>query len=168
MKHLLLFTFLLFFLNRCIFNTDDDKQPVTDEITRIHILEREHGYSNFPTTVITTADSLNNFLNQLLPQSAWNYKQVFLDSITQAQIDFDSENLILFRQTETSGSNQLTIKTPYLLNGIITIEIEHYIPGVGTDDMAYYCFAYRVKKEFKTIKFKIEKMEDVIINLPEN
>jgi len=166
MKHLLLFTFLIFLINQCIFNTDDDKQPVTDEITRIHIQEREHGYFNFPTTIITTSDSLTSFMNRLLIQSSWNNKTVFIDSLTQAHIDFDSENLLLFRQTETSGSNQLTIKNPYLQEEIIVIEIERYIPGVGTDDMAYYCFAYRVKKEFTTVKFKIEKMEDVIIHLP--
>lgn len=166
MKHLLLFSFLLFILNQCILNNDGDKQEVTDEITRIHIQEREHGYSNFPTTVITSADSLNNFLNQLLPQSAWNDKQPFLDSLTQAQIDFDSENLLLFRHTEGSGSNIVSVKEPYLEDEIIVIEIKRHIPSVGTCDMANYCFAYRIKKEFKQIKFEIEKMDDVLIEIP--
>lgn len=161
MKHLLLFSFLLFLLNQCILN-----QEVTDEITRIHIQEREYGYSNFPTTVIETSDSLNNFLNQLLPQSSWNDKQPFLDSLTQAQIDFNSENLLLFRHTEGSGSNIVSVKEPYLEDEIIVIEIKRHIPSVGTCDMANYCFAYRVKKEFRQIKFIIEKMDDVIINVP--
>ncbi len=166
MRHLLVFAFLLFFLNQCIFNADDDKQVATDEITRIHIQEREIGYFNFPTTIISTNNSLTNFINRLFIQSSWNHQQAFIDSLTQANINFDAENLLLFRQTETSGSHQLTIKKPYLEDSIIMIEIKRDIPSVGTTDMAYYCFAYRIKKEFKTIKFQIEKMNDVLINFP--
>lgn len=167
MRYLVPFTLLFFLLNQCIFNTDD-KQPVTNAITRIYIDEREYGYSNFPTTIIDTADSLSNFLDNLLPQSSWNYKQTFLDFLNQVQIDFDTEYLLLYRHTETSGSHIVIVREPYIENEIILIEIDRDIPSIGTCDMAYYCFAYRVKKEYTTIKFKIEKMDDVLITIPED
>ena len=163
----LLITFAVFIvaLTQCICNNDNNNENMDEDIKRIYITEREHGYYNFPTILIRSQDSLDSFINDLLPQSSWNEKQPFLDSLYQANIDFDKELLLLLRHTETSGSNTVIVKDPNIEDNMAIIEIDRLVPDVGTDDMAYYCFAYIVSKEIRKITFQIEKMDDIVIEL---
>ena len=164
-KYLILLPFLFFLLNQCIFSPDDPKKTEADGVVRLQIPEREHGYSNFPTTLITSSDSLANFISKISAQSAWNNKKVFIDSLTQSNIDFNTEVLLLFRHTETSGSNTVTVRKSYSEDSDVIVEIERDLPSVGTTDMAYYCFAYRIEKKYGNIVFKIEGQNNITIPL---
>lgn len=116
---------------------------------------REHGYSNFDTTVIDSETALDAFINAVQIQESWNDKEAFLDAANTLDIDFTKENLMLFRHTEGSGSIAVTPQEPQIEDAIATVVIERDVPEVGTADMAYYVFAYRVAKTITEVDFVI-------------
>jgi hypothetical protein len=111
----------------------------------INIPQREFGYSHFESMAITTSEDLNAFLEEM-SQLSWNNRQVFVDALLDAKIDFNKEALVLLRHTEGSGSAQVSFDTPVLQDKTLLCEIRSEMTGVGTADMAYHCFALAVSK----------------------
>ena len=131
---------------------DDNLAPDTS-IKRISIPFREHGYSNFVSLVFHSQSEFDDFISDVNTQSAWNNKADFLQQIQSVSIDFDKENLLLYRFTEPSGSISLTPKAATIENGKITIVIDRNVPEVGTSDVAYYALAYKVNKSIDEVIF---------------
>ncbi len=150
----------------CLYQRDPlNSFNYADDVTRIDIKEREHGYHNFKSMVITTSDSLNHFLDMVARQPAWNDKDIFIDILTAAAIDFSTHNLLLIRHTEGSGSNQVSIGKPCLSAQKLTFDIKRHVPSIGTTDMAYYCFAYMVPTEYESILIQVEGKTDTLITI---
>ncbi len=137
---------------------DDGVAPnsITTEntILRVTIPFREHGYSNFETSVIHSQAEFNEFISDVNEQSAWNNKADFLQQIQLPVINYDTENLILFRITEPSGSIILTPQAPVVENNKIIVVINRQVPEIGTSDIANYALAYKVDKTITEILFK--------------
>jgi hypothetical protein len=78
---------------------------------------------------------------------SWCNRQEFEGALRNAKVDFSKEALVLLRHPERSGSVQVTFETPILQDRKLLCEIRgRPIPGSGTGDMAYYCFAVVVSK----------------------
>lgn len=134
----------------------------------IPIPEREHGYSNFESTVITSQDELDKFLTvtSKSQETGWNNRKDFDKAVDQAKIDFSREALLFIRHTEGSGSVQLTFQEPKLVKDKLILEVDRKAPQMGTADMAYYCVALAVvKKDISTVEVKVSGKEPVIISL---
>jgi hypothetical protein len=158
---------VLFFIAGCIMDSDTQRLiPPADMIERLNIPFREHGYSNFPTTIIDSPDSLQRFIAGIETQSNWNEKGAFLTVLNDSTLNLNQYTLLLFRQTEPSGSIQLSVQQPYITDGLLNVEIKRSIPSVGTADMAYYALAYKIQKSYKHIRFRIEDLPVVNITLP--
>lgn len=125
---------------------------------------REHGYSNFETTVIHSETALNTFLDAVRTQDNWNDKSAFLDTANTLTIDFDNENLIFFRHTEGAGSIVVRPQEPHVDGVVATVLIERDVPEIGTADMAYYLFAYRVAQSITEIHFVINDVPITVSN----
>ena len=154
--------FLVIALNGCVNFLPPDPPAVSEGVERIAIPAREHGYSNFESLVISDADSLTNFLLAMTSTAGWNNWPRFRDSLVQAQLNFSMERLLLFRHTETSGSIVVTVGQPYTDQAEVVVPIFRDIPSIGTSDMAYYCYGFRVYREIPQVRMKIEGMEDVV------
>lgn len=133
-----------------------------ETIRKISTPFREHGYSNFKTTVIDTQNKLDTFISNVKSQSNWNNKKAFLDAIEGQSIDFSRYNLLLYRITEASGSITLTPQKPVIKNDEVSITINRKTPNIGTSDMAYYALAYIVDKNINKVTFETNAVKTII------
>lgn len=135
------------------------KLTIRDVLARqISIPGREHGYNNFESTVIASPDELRAFLQRTGKGKlrGWNERSAFEQAIKRAGIDFQHERLVVFRHTESSGSNRVKPRLSVSGNGVMRLTIDREEPAVGTADMAYYAFAFavdtrRIKKAIKVV-----------------
>src|SRR6266403_1956230 len=92
-------------------------------------------------------NDLDSFLADKSTQPGWTNKQEFEDALLNAKLDFSKEALVLLRHNEGSGSIQVTFETPTLQGTRLLCEIRGKPPqGLGTADLASYCFAVAVSK----------------------
>jgi len=133
-------------------------------ISKVAIPVREHGYSNFETTLVTSQKLFNNFIKKIKNQKNWNQKTNFLDSIQLKKINFNQYNLLIYRLTEASGSTILQVDTPTKNKNNITIKIGKNKSETSTTDMAYYALAYKISKDISTITFENGIKKDIIKN----
>ena len=112
----------------------------------IEIPKRELGYSNFETMAITSKEDFDTLFREMT-QLGWNNRQGFQDALIAAELDFNQETLILLRHSEGSGLVQVSFEPPVLRDKTLLTEIRGApLRGLGTGDMAYYCFALAVSK----------------------
>jgi len=126
----------------------------------VEIPKREHGYSNFVSIVISSQTMLDSFLEETLFQEnmGWNNREDFEEALNDEAVDFKQEALALLRHTEGSGSIKITFETPVFDEGKLLCRITREVPEVGTDDMAFYCFAIVVNKNaVKEIELTVDK-----------
>ena len=143
------------------------------EVSRLSLPERSGEYDNFESTVISSQTELYDFMfskdymEAALSSSgppdieSWNLNTWLLQYVDEWQIDFSTHNLILYRYTESSGSIGVTISKPHIEDDAITINVYRVLPGAGTDDMAYYCYAFKVSEQFTSVTFVVEGKDDV-------
>ncbi|MEM7395517.1 MAG: hypothetical protein AAF492_24565, partial [Verrucomicrobiota bacterium] len=116
-----------------------------DSVQMIPIPKRDSGYMNFESTIIKTQEDLDAFLKR--KNDDWEVRAAFDKAIARAKLNFDEQALVLLRHTEDSGSNKVTFHKPQIVEKQLACKITRKVPGLGTDDGAYYCFALAVSKE---------------------
>lgn len=130
----------------------------------VPVPKREHGYSGLKSQVIGSQKELDGLLKKVQAGGGWNERAKFLAAIKEAKIDFPREALVLLLHTEGSGSTQVTLADPKLRNGTLRCEITQKSAGMGTADMAYYCFAVAVKKTAaKKIELRVAGRKPVVM-----
>lgn len=112
----------------------------------VNVPAREHGYGNFKSQVIDSQDKFDAFIKQVEKQQGWNNRDAFLKALSGAKLDFAKESLVLIRKTEGSGSNKVSLATPELKDDKLVCVINREVAGIGTADIADYCFAVAVDK----------------------
>lgn len=138
---------------------------VKDEIVAINIPFQEHGYHNLASQIISSTESFNAFIVDVDKQQGWNHKDDFLQKIKSKVINYEKNNLFLYRLTETSSSNKLTVSQPkYDGNNNVIIKIKRDVAEVGDAAMAYYLLAYIVDKKVSQLTFDDGKQEATIEN----
>ena len=127
-------------------------------VRRIAIPHREHGYGNFKSQVIASQDQFDAFLKTVEKQQGWNNRADFLKALANAKIDFATEALVLIRQTEGSGSNQVTFAPAELKGDTLVCRIQRKVAEIGTADIADYCLALAVpKKQVATVEVIVDQ-----------
>jgi len=130
----------------------------------VPIPKREHGYSGLDSVVIDSQAGLDGLLKKVKAGDGWNEGAKFIAAVKEAKIDFSKEALVLLRHTEGSGSNRVEFSNPKLRDGTLQCEIIRKTAGIGTADMAYYCFALAVKKTaVKKVELWIAGREPVVV-----
>src|SRR5258705_4212888 len=113
------------------------------QLFRVIPIPKRGGYSNFESIVLMSEHDMDSFLRK----TATHVGQEFEDALLNAKLDFSKEALVLLRHTEGSGSVQVTFETPILQGTRLLCEIRGKPPqGLGTADLASYCFAVAVSK----------------------
>ena len=162
---LMVSSFISIFSVSCDSITGPQKVSAKD-VTAIEIPKREHGYQNLEVNVIRSPGEFDLFLQRVMSQRAWNDKDTFISVLQNENVDFENDNIVLFPHCERSGSIKVTPRKPTWEDGEVVIIIDRDVPDVGTADMAYYAFAYKVRKSIKTVVFVVDKVRTEITNLP--
>ena len=156
---LFLFTVILFSGIWLVFGDEKDYRI-------IDIPERENGYHDLINEVITTRAEFDKYIEKVKKQKHWNGKSAFLESLIEAEIDFEREALVIIQLAEGSGSNGITFFEPVVEADKLICRIGRVIPEIGTMDMAYYCFAIVVdKNRIKTVEVQPDGKEDCILSI---
>ncbi len=118
---------------------------------------REHGYDNLKTRVIGSQKELDALIQAVEKQAGWNDRAAFLKGLAAARLNFDSEALVLIRQTEGSGSNKVSL-APEIKGDRLLATIQRQVAPIGTDDIANYCFAVAVERgQVKQVEVWVER-----------
>ena len=117
---------------------------------------RAGGYNLFKTTIVINEQELREFVGDLKQDKFGNRTGNLVSVLEAAEIDFESELLVLLRHTERSGSNRVSLATPEKRESQLECHIIRKVPEVGTADMAYYCFALVVPKGIETLLVKTD------------
>ncbi len=156
--------FSLLFFTGCNSSLDENEPKLASDFKQLTIPVREHGYSNFETTVIDSATTLVEFLNDVNLQEHWNDKETFVRVLENRIIDFKIKNLILYRITEGSGSIALTPQEPIKDGNNLLVTVVRDVPAVGTADMSYSCLAYVIDKNISAMIFYVGNKEEIVLN----
>lgn len=141
-------------------SSNTDESPSQDliagsDMSRVNIPAREHGYSNLQNIVISSTTELNEYIQLIEQQSAWNNKTEFIIVLQSENIDFNSMNLLIYFHTEGSGSIGVSLAQPIWEGENAVVNITRTVPDVGTADMAYYAYAFKVNKAIPKVIFTI-------------
>lgn len=138
----------------CQSNTNsNNNSSIPPDLTRINIPNREHGYSNLQNTVINSTAELDDYIQLIKQQSVWNNKTAFISVLQNVEIDFDKENILIYIHTEGSGSVGVSLANPVWEKENAIILITRTVPEIGTGDMAYYAYAFKVNKTIPKVIF---------------
>jgi hypothetical protein len=129
------------------------KSALGPKLTRINIPAREHGYSNLQNTTISSTEKLEKFIKLIRQQPAWNDKAAFIKALTDVDIDFNKETILIYVHTEGSGSVKVSLEDPVWEKDNAFIQVTRTVPEIGTGDMVYYAFAFKVVKSIPEVIF---------------
>jgi len=164
LKILVLFISILI-LSACTYNNCIPKSKKISklDVEQINIPSREHGYSNLLNNIIHSQAELNKFISDIKKSTGWNKKNEFLSKLKDANIDFESKNLIFYFHTETSGSIEVSLSEAIWKKNNAYILISRKFPFVQSDDMAYHGYAFIIKKTIPKLLFSIKKERVLMI-----
>lgn len=135
----------------------------------VPIPRQEHGYSNFDSLVIRSAQELDEFFSRTSVAEGirWNTRDKFEKAIRESRLNFARESLVLLRHTEESGSVKVSFGVQQVKSSVIYCSIHREEPtGRGTADMAHYCFGLAVlKQEVKRIHVCVTGRNSFELNL---
>ena len=150
-----------------ISNPPPKEQLLSDTIVRLPIPFQANNYRRIKTTLFTTENDFNSFIDKVKIEKNWNEekRKNFISSLKINPIDFTKYNLIIYTMKESSGSTKLTIDPPKGDNAHVEIAINREtVKEIGTADIAYYALAYKVKKSVIDITFNNGIKKDIILN----
>ena len=119
------------------------------DVFRIDIPKREHGYSNLEDIEIRSQSDMENFIGNVKDQENWNRKEKFVSVLAGENVQYSSHYVAIFTHKERSGSVKVELADPVWENGVVVINIRRDAPTIVTHDMAYYAFAYKVRKRIE-------------------
>ena len=131
------------------------ERVVLSDIERVNLLEREQGYSHLENIVIRSTAELDRYRQSIEPQSGWNDKATFLAELQRQKIDFDRLNLLIYFHAEGSGSIGVALEEPIWEGENAVVHLTRTVPEIGTADMAYYAYAFTIKKTIPKVIFVI-------------
>lgn len=135
----------LMFLAMLSFLTQDVVYCASD-FRQIAIPKEEHGYSQLDSQVVSNPEAFNKLIKNVESQNSWNEKSAFLNALKNAKVNLARESLVFIRNTEGSGSTQVSFSTQGIENKQLICKISRKKAEIGTMNMAYYCFALAIDK----------------------
>jgi hypothetical protein len=113
----------------------------------INIDASDNGYQYFDSMAITSSQDFKTFLEEVSQhQSYWSNKESFVNTLLNANVDFNREALILLRYTDPYGAGRVPLESPILKEKTLVCEIRREIVGAGLGIVAYHGFALAVSK----------------------
>ncbi|MES2460333.1 MAG: hypothetical protein V4671_07105 [Armatimonadota bacterium] len=113
----------------------------------VPIPQREHGYDSFESQVIDSTTEMTRFLEKTAQDAYWNNKDGFFLALEQANLNFETESLVLIFDTEGSSGIRVTLDTPQLQGTTLNATVHISLFTGGTADMASHGFALAVRKD---------------------
>jgi len=108
----------------------------------------DHGYTHLTTRVITSSKEYKGFLSVIDAQSKWDHKVAFGITIGKAKINFQKENLLIFRYRSAWKAVPTMLSSK---DSNVTVGIEESSEKIGAVAQVFF---YKVSKKIKKITFK--------------
>jgi hypothetical protein len=143
--------------------------PKPVKLKRISLPEKESGYRQFESTVVASEEEFGAFLDKTAKQKNWSHVDDFMAPLKNAKIDFQSNCLLLVRSTVGSGSIEVSLAEPHIVDDELVCQIEWKHPRGGyTQDVIFRCYALVVPKGIaKQVRvISPAKPENAVLKLP--
>lgn len=133
----------------------EDKKKITDKTFNMEFIEVlntnsrfQHKFETRNTFVIKTkAEETDLFSNHL-------FDMTMPPTSALPEIDYENKMLLcIVYPMQTSGSNKLTITDVKMVEGIIEVSSELFVPGIGTDDIGMPVVFVEVDKYDNEVEF---------------
>jgi hypothetical protein len=96
---------------------------------------------------ITSSQDFKIFLEEVSQhQLFWSNKEAFVNTLLNANVDFNREALVLLRYTDPYGAARVPLETPTLKEKTLVCEIRREVLGAGLGIVASHGFALAVSK----------------------
>jgi hypothetical protein len=113
----------------------------------INIYASDNGYNYFDSMAITSSQDFKTFLEEVSQhQLYWSNKEAFVNTLLNANVDFNREALVLLRYTDPYGAARVPFETPVLKEKTLVCEIHREVLGAGLGIVGYHGFALAVSK----------------------
>jgi len=136
---------------------------------QIQIPKREHGYATHRSIILKSDEDLASFLKVISEQTSWNRRETFVRALESESVDFTSESIALFFFSESSGSIKIGAPKAKVKDDTLDIQVSRTPPApgmFGTTDMAFYGFAFVVKKsKVKKVTFQVGPKDPIHLTL---
>ncbi|MFC1513817.1 hypothetical protein ACFL5P_02295 [candidate division KSB1 bacterium] len=127
----------------------------SSEMYRVDFPARNSGFSNLQNKVIRSEAELNEYIQFINGHQRWFNKTDFINALLGENKNFDTMNLLIYTHTEPSGSIGVMLSHSVREDENIVIYIARNVPQSGTGDMAYYAYAFKVKKTIPKVIFDL-------------
>jgi len=127
-------------------------------LSALSLLHLDRGYTHLSTRVITTYKEYKGFLSSIDAQGGWDHKVAFGITIGKSKIDFQKENLIVYRYRSAFEADAKILSSK---EGNVTVGIEESHTKIGAIAQVFF---YKVSKKIKKITFKSKQRIDTIKN----
>ena len=121
------------------------------------------------STIIKSQSDLGDYVLELEQQSGWHTGDTteFLQNVNQWQINFSTQNLILYIHFESSGGTVVTVDEPMVMGIEVTIGVHRPVLGMTTD-IGIHPYIYKVGKHITSVTFIIDGRDgDVCFRMSE-
>lgn len=122
----------------------------------------DSGYINMETRVIGSKKEYKAFLSSIETQKYWEHKIEFGMKIAKADIDFQKENLLIYRHPIIQGAKRIRTKIAKKTDRNATILIEEESRVLPSGEAQ--AFFYKISKKISTVIFKSNKQEIIVKN----
>ncbi len=125
---------------------------------------RENGFADLETIVLSSSEERDSLIQSITTPNGWNDVESFTTALSSNNIDFETENVILYTHTEGSGSIKIDVQEPTLDDDGAYITIIKTVPPMMTMDMAYYSIGVVISKTIPKLVVTIDDEVTTIIN----
>jgi hypothetical protein len=121
-------------------------QQTLKNASRVLAIQKDdNGYGGFRSLVINSRAQYDLFKKTVEGQAGWNDRAKFFEVLDQARINFDSESLVLIRQSDGSSSMSVSLASPQMRGDTLTCTVR--VTGTPRNrDVVYRCFALAVDR----------------------
>jgi len=110
------------------------------------------------TRVITSPKEYSAFLSTIDAQSGWEHKAAFGIAIGKSKIDFQKENLLVYRYRSALKADSKILSSK---EGNVTVQIGESTVKIGAVAQAFF---YKISKKIKKITFRSKQRIDTVKN----
>lgn len=131
-------------------------------ISQIPVLPADSGYANLHTRVISSKQEYKAFLGAIDTQKHWEHKLAFAMQIAKNPIDFEKENLLIYRHSSQHADKILSSRLATASDTGVVIELDERNSTLPSQRVQL--FLYKVSKKLPKAIFKSKKRTVTVKN----
>jgi len=131
-------------------------------ISQLPVPPADSGYANLHTRVISSKQEYKAFLGAIDAQRHWEHKLAFAMQIAKNPIDFEKENLLIYRHSSQHADKILSSRLVSVSDTGMVIELDERNSTMPLHGVQL--FFYKVSKKLPKVLFKSKKRTVTVKN----